>query len=242
MINFFRKTRKQLADDNKFFKYSRYAIGEIVLVVIGILIALSINNWNEVQKERVIEKELLVELNATVKNNHELLKEGLERWQSTVESIEFITHVIDDQLTYADSLSIYFKLAHQNRGNLLNGLDFSGYKSLENRGYYLLRNRELRKEVVNLFENNLKSLSTSNDQLDFDNSGFHYEYITQNFTLDEIGETPHNFNDILNDRFYYSILKKLENSLNRKTGRVSRFLEENRRVLQLLEMELDASN
>ena len=242
MINFFRKIRKQLADDNKPLKYMRYAIGEIVLVVIGILIALSINNWNEVQKERVIEKELLVELNVTVKNNHELLKEGLERWQSTMEAIKIITHVIDNQLPYADSLSRYFQTAHQNRGNLLNGLDFSGYKSLENRGYYLLRNRELRKEVVNLFENNLKSLSTSNDQLDFDNSGFHYEYITKNFTLDEIGETPHNFNDILNDRFYYSILKKLENSLNRKTGRVSRFLEENRRVLQLLEMELDASN
>jgi len=47
MINFFRKTRKKLADDNKFFKYSRYAIGEILLVVIGILIALQINNWNE---------------------------------------------------------------------------------------------------------------------------------------------------------------------------------------------------
>ena len=50
MINFFRKTRKKLADDNKFFKYWRYAIGEIVLVVVGILIALSINNWNEGRK------------------------------------------------------------------------------------------------------------------------------------------------------------------------------------------------
>ncbi|MDN3643238.1 DUF6090 family protein [Lutimonas halocynthiae] len=45
MINFFRKTRKKMADDNKPLKYIRYAIGEIVLVVIGILIALSINNW-----------------------------------------------------------------------------------------------------------------------------------------------------------------------------------------------------
>jgi len=52
MINFFRKIRKQLADDNKPLKYFRYAIGEIVLVVIGILIALSINNWNENRKER----------------------------------------------------------------------------------------------------------------------------------------------------------------------------------------------
>jgi len=50
MINFFRKIRKQLADDNKPLKYARYAIGEIVLVVVGILIALSINNWNENNK------------------------------------------------------------------------------------------------------------------------------------------------------------------------------------------------
>jgi len=47
MIPFFRKIRKQFADDNKPLKYMRYAIGEIVLVVIGILIALQINNWNE---------------------------------------------------------------------------------------------------------------------------------------------------------------------------------------------------
>lgn len=50
MINFFRKIRKQLADDNKPIKYMRYAIGEIVLVVIGILIALQVNNWNEQKK------------------------------------------------------------------------------------------------------------------------------------------------------------------------------------------------
>lgn len=50
MLTFFRKTRKKLADNNQVLKYSRYAIGEIVLVVIGILIALQINNWNEDKK------------------------------------------------------------------------------------------------------------------------------------------------------------------------------------------------
>ena len=44
MVNFFRKTRKKMAGDNKPLKYMRYAIGEIVLVVIGILIALQIDN------------------------------------------------------------------------------------------------------------------------------------------------------------------------------------------------------
>ena len=50
MIKFFRKIRYQLLGEGKTGKYLKYAIGEIVLVVIGILIALSINNWNEIQK------------------------------------------------------------------------------------------------------------------------------------------------------------------------------------------------
>jgi hypothetical protein len=52
MIKFFRRIRQQLLTENKFSKYLIYAIGEIILVVIGILIALAINNWNENQKLR----------------------------------------------------------------------------------------------------------------------------------------------------------------------------------------------
>jgi hypothetical protein len=59
MIGFFRRIRKKLADQNKFLQYSRYAIGEIVLVVIGILIALSINNWNEGRKNDLKETLLI---------------------------------------------------------------------------------------------------------------------------------------------------------------------------------------
>ncbi len=51
-----------MADDNKPIKYARYAIGEIVLVVIGILIALQINNWNEERKTRIEERDVLLEL------------------------------------------------------------------------------------------------------------------------------------------------------------------------------------
>ena len=69
MINFFRKTRKKMADDNKPMKYMRYAIGEIALVVIGILIAIQINNWNEVRKTANIEIEYLKRLRSDLVND-----------------------------------------------------------------------------------------------------------------------------------------------------------------------------
>ena len=50
MIKFFRKIRQKMLTENKFNKYLIYAFGEIVLVVIGILIALQINTWNENKK------------------------------------------------------------------------------------------------------------------------------------------------------------------------------------------------
>jgi len=59
MIPFFRKIRYRLAKNNQFLKYSRYAIGEILLVVIGILIALQINTWNGHRLERKEEVKIL---------------------------------------------------------------------------------------------------------------------------------------------------------------------------------------
>ncbi len=72
MINFFRKIRQHLLSENKFSKYLPYAIGEIILVVIGILIALQINNWNEVRKQNrqleIYEKSLVSELKSDLKS------------------------------------------------------------------------------------------------------------------------------------------------------------------------------
>ncbi|MFD2915817.1 DUF6090 family protein [Psychroserpens luteus] len=63
MIKFFRKVRHKMLTENKFSKYLIYSIGEIILVVIGILIALSINNWNEEKQQ----KKVLNNIYATIK-------------------------------------------------------------------------------------------------------------------------------------------------------------------------------
>jgi hypothetical protein len=62
MIKIFRKIRQNMIKENKASKYLLYAIGEIILVVIGILIALQLNNWNENAKQSRIEQHYLVAL------------------------------------------------------------------------------------------------------------------------------------------------------------------------------------
>lgn len=69
MIKFFRHIRKTLLEQNKMGKYFKYAIGEIILVVIGILIALQINNWNEDIKLKREEQKLINDLVVELENN-----------------------------------------------------------------------------------------------------------------------------------------------------------------------------
>lgn len=78
MIKFFRKIRQNMIKENRASKYLLYAIGEIVLVVIGILIALSINNWNENNKLVKKEANLLISLQKEIEININILKFNIE--------------------------------------------------------------------------------------------------------------------------------------------------------------------
>jgi len=105
MINFFRKIRKQLADDNKPIKYFRYAIGEILLVVIGILIALSINNWNEQRKDHLKVNKLFENLESSLKTDSIALIDIISRSDKAVSNMKIILDNTAPQLReqYSDS-------------------------------------------------------------------------------------------------------------------------------------------
>jgi hypothetical protein len=108
MIPFFRKIRKKMADDNKPMKYMRYAIGEIVLVVIGILIALSINNWNENRKLKTEEIKILRELQADLKQSQKDIQEDQMGFKRQKLSLQIISIHIENRLPYHDSLDSHF--------------------------------------------------------------------------------------------------------------------------------------
>ena len=69
MIKFFRHIRKRLIGEGRLSKYLLYAIGEIALVMIGILLALQVNNWNEHKKERIAEEKILSDLKEELYTN-----------------------------------------------------------------------------------------------------------------------------------------------------------------------------
>ncbi|WP_224490906.1 DUF6090 family protein [Robertkochia flava] len=79
MIAFLRKTRRQFLAKQKMSGYLKYAIGEIILVVAGILIALQINTWNEHRKERILEQKMLRELRSDFRYNQVELKRNIEK-------------------------------------------------------------------------------------------------------------------------------------------------------------------
>jgi len=75
MIKFFRQIRFKLMETGKTSKYLKYAIGEILLVVIGILLALSLNNWNESRKNELIKNRLIEDLVLELRSSKEKIDE-----------------------------------------------------------------------------------------------------------------------------------------------------------------------
>lgn len=108
MIKFFSKTRHNLMNQNKTSKYLKYAIGEIILVVVGILIALQINNWNENRKDGIEEQALLQQLHSEFSSNLSQLDQKIEiRKQMIAASLQLLSYVDNPQGVSSDSIYKY---------------------------------------------------------------------------------------------------------------------------------------
>jgi hypothetical protein len=97
MISFFRKIRQKLLQKNQVTRYLAYAVGEILLVVIGILIALQINTWNENQKNKSKEKLIIKNLHLEFQKNKEKLQASIEHHQAILGSTQMIMDLIAEQ-------------------------------------------------------------------------------------------------------------------------------------------------
>lgn len=138
MITFFRKIRQNLLMENKTGKpafapgkYFKYAIGEIVLVVIGILIALQINNWNEQRKADRAENKALVALKKEFEQNIERFQFILEQRDSLQADLRAYFDIITDEtILVEEKVKVkrrgYFGGNWGAQNTVLNGLVNSG--------------------------------------------------------------------------------------------------------------------
>ena len=149
MLAFFRRIRKSLLGSGQVQKYLFYSIGEIALVVIGILIALQINNWNENQKLRQYEIEILGEIRIGLLETKTEVTQAIEddlRWRACNYKI---LSFLDERKDYDPSLDQCFGCYYWSSTAQFTT---SAYDELKIKGLELISNPQLRKELTILFD------------------------------------------------------------------------------------------
>ena len=150
MLTFFRRIRKGLLGEGATSKYVLYAIGEIALVVIGILIALQINNWNEWRKDRDLENYYLLQLKQELLYNLDMAEYGIEFQKIQFKNANILLSVIEGDTSISNSRTLSFaivqtgwthRVAYIN--NIWNELNSTGHIAL-------IRENELRRELADM--------------------------------------------------------------------------------------------
>jgi len=155
MIKFFRRIRQKSLSENKISKYILYAIGEIVLVVIGILIALQINNWNENRKDRLAENIALTNLKLDIEEGIKALQVHLKSQEIWIEDcVEILKHLEDEKGLIGQDT--FFRQINDLLIRSTSGQSKTTYETLKSTGKLdLIKNEELKKNIV-LHYNNLQ--------------------------------------------------------------------------------------
>lgn len=135
-------------NENKISKYLLYVIGEIVLVVIGILIALQINNWNEGKKTREVEIKYLKEIVQNLDSDITDIQFNIEFNETRNRAIKIVLNSLMNDEAYSDTLDIYY-------GSLLyttrSVVDFSAFDALKSQGLEIISNDSLRQLISKLY-------------------------------------------------------------------------------------------
>lgn len=148
MIKFFRKIRQRLLSENKFSKYFLYAIGEIILVVIGILIALQINNWNEGRKQKAEEVKLLQNFKNSVETDVARVNQFIKDFERRNELINILLRHMNADLPYSDSLNIFFM---NSTALWMPRLDQEVFATLTSTDLNIISNDTLKKEITSYY-------------------------------------------------------------------------------------------
>lgn len=148
MIKFFRHIRQQLLNSGQMKKYTLYAIGEIFLVVIGILIALQINNWNVEKNQRQLEQSILSEMKDNLQSDLRDIRGNLKRDSTSKIATLLVLNHLENSLPLHDSLKLAYGTLGQ--GSLFEE-NTSAFENLKSLGFNLISNDDLRRKITFLY-------------------------------------------------------------------------------------------
>ena len=148
MIKFFRKIRQRLLTENKFSKYLLYAVGEILLVVIGILIALQINNWNENKKIESKRQDYYLQLLDDLNKDKVDSKQTIKKFDNYLKELEVYTNTFyTEELT---PIQVYDEISKLPVLSTLLTYNTSTIESLHNSGDIGLIPSKIRNRLIDL--------------------------------------------------------------------------------------------
>jgi hypothetical protein len=211
MIKFFRKIRQQLLTENKTSKYLFYAIGEIVLVVIGILIALSINNWNNEQKNKQAEIKHLNQIHSALKNNQFILNFRIDWNKKTLEKGEMLFDHLKSKKALNDTILRLFIIPQYDQSVSLNTAAFENLKS---DGLSLISNDSLKIDIINIYDQDLNNIQITfaNQIENFITSSvnpFYNAYFEVHLKEDKFLYIPNDYDALLQNREMTNMLSNI---------------------------------
>ena len=149
MIKFFRKIREKLISENKISKYLLYATGEILLVMIGILLALQVNNWNETRKLELKENEILKEILRDIEETNSEIVADMRAHMVMLLTAQMLKDQISQLNPDTDQLSSYYRSSAH---DLQIYPKTSGFETLKSQGLEIITNDSLRKNISDLYQ------------------------------------------------------------------------------------------
>jgi hypothetical protein len=193
---------------NKTETYLKYAIGEIILIVVGILFALSINNCNENRKLHNEELSLLLEVKSNLEVTLNSFKKDTLINLNSILQFRKIEHYIDKDLPYNTELNTAFG----GIGDWQSPYPITAaYVSLKTRGLDIISNSVLKNEIINLYEYKLVVLTNDYDKGEWSNlqsfNSFLYKHISSRNSKQ--AATPNDFESLKTNKQFSNILGKI---------------------------------
>ena len=164
MIKFFRKIRHSLLSENKLGKYLIYALGEIILVVIGILIALQINNRHQAKQDRAFEIKMLSEIRNALISDKLCFEEMYGVMNNLKETSRYFMELSKTNVAYHDTLLP--KIFELNE-NISYEYNIGPYEALKSSGMDKISNDSIRILLTNLYDFKFPQLETSVAQITY---------------------------------------------------------------------------